>query len=56
MPPIAEALLRECPDLEIASNDTLRELLTTHVINMGKARTCKEMHAALIKELRRLQK
>lgn len=56
MPPLPEALLRECPELRLADNDTLRELLTTHAVNMGKARTCKEMHSALIKEIRRLQK
>jgi hypothetical protein len=56
MPRMEESLLAKCPELKIADNDTLREILTTHVVNMGKARTCKEMHDALVSEIRRLQK
>lgn len=55
MPPLPEALIRECPELQQASEDTLAEILRTHAINMGKARMCKEMHNALVKRVRELQ-
>lgn len=55
MPPIPAALIRECQELSYASNDTLAELLKTHAENMGKARSCKDMHDALVKRIRELQ-
>ena len=56
MPPLPEALIRECPELATASSDTLAEILRTHAVNMGAARSCKDMHDALVKRVRELQK
>jgi hypothetical protein len=49
------ALVRECPELRTASEDTLAEILRTHTSNMGSARMCRDMHNALVKRLRELQ-
>lgn len=55
MPVLPAALIRECPELSTASEDTLAEILKVHVVNMGSARMCRDMHSALVKRLKELQ-